>query len=175
MVIWMYRGGYRCTQMFTGSYKCTWMYTDVHLRISDSPFQTFFKIHVSDTINHWLSFWSWFHFHIPHPFSRLTIKREFFWSLAFLKITKYLWYFSELFGQKGSDLYEKFVAGCPPIQTPTQMFLCRFSFFGSQGIGSSLVIFWMIFQALQSELLRFKLHSLGSKLQKIPEFNLCLG
>ena len=30
----------------------------------------------------------------------------------------------------------------------------------------------MTFEALQSELVRFKFHSLGSKIQKFPEFNL---
>ena len=47
-----------------------------------------------------------------------------------------------------------------------------FFIFGSQGIGSNLVSFQMIFEALQSELFRFKFHSLGFKLQKISEFNL---
>ena len=37
--------------------------------------------------------------------------------------------------------------------------------------GSSLVSLEMIFAALQSEL-RFKLHLLSLKIQKIPEFNL---
>jgi len=32
----------------------------------------------------------------------------------------------------------------------------------------------MIFEALQSQLIRFKFHSLGSKLQKISEFNLII-
>ena len=32
----------------------------------------------------------------------------------------------------------------------------------------------MFFQALQSELFRFKFHSLGSKILKIPEFNLLM-
>ena len=32
----------------------------------------------------------------------------------------------------------------------------------------------MIFEALQFELFRFKIHSLGSKIQKFPEFNLVM-
>ena len=47
-----------------------------------------------------------------------------------------------------------------------------FSLLSSQEISRSLVSFQMIFQALQSEFFRFKFHSLGSKLQKIPEYNL---
>ena len=42
----------------------------------------------------------------------------------------------------------------------------------SQEIGSSLVSLEMIFEALQSELFRFKFHTLSSKILKIPEFNL---
>ena len=42
----------------------------------------------------------------------------------------------------------------------------------SQGIGSDLVSFQMIFQALQFELFRFEFHSLSSKILWIPEFNL---
>ena len=44
--------------------------------------------------------------------------------------------------------------------------------FVSQEIGSSLVSFQMIFEALQSELFRFNFHSLSSKILKIPEFAL---
>ena len=46
--------------------------------------------------------------------------------------------------------------------------------FGSQEIGSGWVSFGMIFEALQSELLRFPFHSLGPKILKIPGFNLCI-
>ena len=45
----------------------------------------------------------------------------------------------------------------------------------SQEIGLSLVPFQMIFEAPQSELFRFKFHSLGSKILKIPEFNLVMN
>ena len=43
--------------------------------------------------------------------------------------------------------------------------------FGSHGIGSSSVSFVMIFEALQSELFKFKFDSLSLK---IPEFNLLI-
>ena len=42
-------------------------------------------------------------------------------------------------------------------------------------IGLSLVSFGMIFEALQSEAFRFKFRSLGSKIIKIPKFNLMMG
>ena len=47
-------------------------------------------------------------------------------------------------------------------QTPTQKFKSRFTIFNSQEIGSNLLSLKLIFEA----------HLLGSKLQKIPEFNL---
>ena len=72
------------------------------------------------------------------------------------------------------DLYEKFVGVCPPMRTPTQKFKNGFSMFCSQEMSSGLVSFPMIFEALQSELLSFKLHSLNSKILKIPEFNLAM-
>ena len=51
-----------------------------------------------------------------------------------------------------------------PTQTPTKKLKSGFSIFSSQEIGSSLVSFQMIFEALQSELF----HSLSSKNLKIP-------
>ena len=51
---------------------------------------------------------------------------------------------------------------CPPTQTPTQMLKRGFSMFSSPGIGSRLVPFHMIFEALRSELFIFKFHSLSS-------------
>ena len=39
-------------------------------------------------------------------------------------------------------------------------------------IGSSLTSLEMIFEALQSELFRFKFHTMSGKTLKIPEFNL---
>ena len=68
----------------------------------------------------------------------------------------------------------KFVGRCPPTQTPTQKLKIEFSIFITQEIGSVLVSFEMIFQALQYELLSFKFHSPGSKILKIPEFNLVI-
>ena len=44
--------------------------------------------------------------------------------------------------------------------------------FGSQEIGSGLVSLEMIFEALQSELLRFIFSLLSSKILKFPGFNL---
>ena len=71
-------------------------------------------------------------------------------------------------------LYANFVGQCPPTPTPTQKFKNVFSIFSSQEIGSSLVSLEMIFRALHSELFRFKFHSLGSKIEKIPEFSLTI-
>ena len=73
------------------------------------------------------------------------------------------------------DLYEKFARGCPPMHTPTQKFENGFSMFGYQEMSSGLVSFPMIFEALQSELLSFKFHSLNSKILKILEFNLLIS
>ena len=67
-----------------------------------------------------------------------------------------------------SDLYRS----GPPTQTPTQKLESKFSMFSCQDIDSSLVSSEMIFEALQSELFRFKLHTLSSNILKIPGFNL---
>ena len=72
------------------------------------------------------------------------------------------------------DPHEKFVAYCPLTQTPTQKLKSGFSTSSSQGIASSLVLFEMIFEALQSELFRFKFHAPSLKILKIPEFNLMI-
>ena len=55
---------------------------------------------------------------------------------------------------------------CPPTQTPTQMLKSGFLIFRTQEIGSSLVSFQMIFEALQSELFNF--HFISSKILKNP-------
>ena len=60
----------------------------------------------------------------------------------------------------------------PPTQKPTQMPKKGCSTFGTQEIGPRSISFEIIFGALQSELFRFKFHSLGSKIQKIRNFNL---
>ena len=57
-------------------------------------------------------------------------------------------------------------------QTPTQKLKSGFSTSSSRGIASSLVLFEMIFEALQSELFRFKFHAPSLKILKITEFNL---
>ena len=59
------------------------------------------------------------------------------------------------------SIFAKLVGRCPPTQTPTQMLKRGCSIFSSQGIGSRLVSFQMIFEALQSELFRFNFHSLS--------------
>ena len=64
----------------------------------------------------------------------------------------------------------KHAGGCPPTQTPTQKNGFDFQFPGNWFELS--VSAKMIFGALQSELFRFKTHSLGSKILKFPEFNL---
>ena len=64
--------------------------------------------------------------------------------------------------------------GCPPTQAPTQKLKSVFSILSSQETGSSSVSSKMIFGALQFELFRFKIHSLGSKILKFPEFNLAM-
>ena len=55
---------------------------------------------------------------------------------------------------------------------PTQKLKIEFSVSSSQEIGSSLVSFEMIFEALQSEIFRFKFRLLSSEIVKIPEFTL---
>ena len=45
----------------------------------------------------------------------------------------------------------------------------------SQEIGSGLISFEMIFEALQSELFRFKFPKLSSNIEKIPEFDLIIA
>ena len=61
---------------------------------------------------------------------------------------------------------------CPPTQTPTQTLKYGFFIFGSQEKDSGLVLFQVIFEALQFELLSFKFHTPSSKILKIPEVNL---
>ena len=56
------------------------------------------------------------------------------------------------------DIGEKFASSCPLTETPTQKFKSEFSLGSSQGIGSSLVSFQMIFEALLNESFRFKFY-----------------
>ena len=62
-----------------------------------------------------------------------------------------------------------------PTPTPTQKLKIGFWILNSQGISSTLISFRMIFKALQFALFGFKFQSLGSKVLKIPEFNLCIA
>ena len=66
------------------------------------------------------------------------------------------------------EIFEKFVGECPSTQTPTQKLWSQFLKFSSEKISSSWVSLEMIFEALQSELFRFKFHSLGLKIFKNP-------
>ena len=50
---------------------------------------------------------------------------------------------------------------------PRKSLKLDFPFLGSQGIGSTLKSFQMIFEALQSQLFRFSVHTLSSKILKI--------
>ena len=56
----------------------------------------------------------------------------------------------------------------PPTQTPTQTFEIGFSILSSQVIGSNLVLFKMIFKALQSD---SDSYSLISRILIIPELH----
>ena len=60
-------------------------------------------------------------------------------------------------------------------QTPTQKLKSGFLMLISQGIGSTFISLLIIFQALQSEILRFNFYSLCSKIPKIPEFTLVIS
>ena len=67
--------------------------------------------------------------------------------------------------------YEKVKSSKLPTYSPTQMLTSGFPIFSSQEIGPSLVSFEMIFEALQSELIRFMFR----KILKMPGFNLFFG
>ena len=71
-------------------------------------------------------------------------------------------------------IHMKSLSGCPPTQTPTQIRESGISMFSSQEIGSSLISLKMIFEALQSELFRFKFHLIWSKILKFLGFNLLI-
>ena len=55
-----------------------------------------------------------------------------------------------------------------PTQAPTQKLKIGFPTFSSKEIGSSLISFETILEALQPELFRFEIHSLGLNLKKTP-------
>ena len=56
------------------------------------------------------------------------------------------------------DMSEKFVAACPPTETPTQKLKSKFSGRNSQGIDPNLEYFWMISKALRIQLFNIKIH-----------------
>ena len=65
--------------------------------------------------------------------------------------------------------FKKIFASTPPIKPtrmPTQKSKIWFSILSFREVGSSLVSFSMIFQVLQSEILRIEFHSLRSKILK---------
>ena len=72
------------------------------------------------------------------------------------------------------DLCKKFARRCSLTQTPTQKIKIGFWILNFQGISSLLISLRMIFKVLQLELFGFKFQSLGSKILKIPEFNLII-
>ena len=57
----------------------------------------------------------------------------------------------------------------PPTQTPTQKLKSGFLRFSSQEIGSSLPSLEMIFEALHSDLFKFKFHILSSKILEFKQ------
>ena len=61
-----------------------------------------------------------------------------------------------------------------PLKSPRKSQKNEFWMSNSHEIGSSLVSFKMIFEALQSKLPRFEFQSLSSKILKIPEFSLVI-
>ena len=65
------------------------------------------------------------------------------------------------------DISEKFVASCPPMDTPTQKVKNEFSGRNSQGIYPNLDYFGMILKALQTLLFKIKIHPSLKKTPKI--------
>ena len=70
------------------------------------------------------------------------------------------------------DRSEKFVASCPPMETPTQKLKNQFPGRNSQGIYPNLEYFGMILKALQTLLLKIKIHPSVKKTPKSSEFSL---
>ena len=88
--------------------------------------------------------------------------------VGFIYCTSLSWDLDQkMFFYASFNLFEKFTRWCSPTQTPTQKSKIEFSMFSTQEIGPSLVSFQMIFEAPQSEQLRFKFYSLWSKILKI--------
>ena len=70
-------------------------------------------------------------------------------------------------------VYMKILSGDAHLpKHPRKCLKSVFSMSSSKETGPSLLSFQMIFEILQSELFRFKIHSVRSKILKIPEFNL---
>ena len=76
------------------------------------------------------------------------------------------------YGSYFGDICDNFDRSCPSTQSPTQKLEHGLSTLKSQGILPILVSFLMIFKALQGELFRIKIDSLGYKIPKFSEFNL---
>ena len=72
------------------------------------------------------------------------------------------------------DRSEKFVASCPPMETPTQKLKNQFPGRNSQGIYPNLEYFGMILKALQTLLLKIKIHPSVKKTPKSSEFSLAI-
>ena len=70
------------------------------------------------------------------------------------------------------DISKKFVASCPPTETPTRKLKNEFSGRNSQGIYPNLEYFLMILKAIQTLLLKIKIHPLVKKTPKSSEFSL---
>ena len=70
------------------------------------------------------------------------------------------------------DISEKFVASCPPMDTPTRKLKNEFSGRNSQGIYPNLEYFGMILKALQTLLFKIKIHPSVKKTPKSSEFSL---
>ena len=72
------------------------------------------------------------------------------------------------------DISEKFVASCAPMDTPTRKLKNEFSGRNSQGIYPNLEYFLMILKAIQTLLLKIKIHPLVKKTPKSSEFSLTM-
>ena len=70
------------------------------------------------------------------------------------------------------DISGKFVASCPPMETPTRKLKNEFSGRNSHGIYPNLEYFGMILKALQTLLFKIKIHPSMKKTPKSSEFSL---
>ena len=67
----------------------------------------------------------------------------------------------EQFLSASFDVCDNFARGCPPTHLPTQIFWKWFPTWKSHGMMVILVSFWWALKALQTQICRFKIHSLG--------------